>query len=533
MIVLLLLACTSDPPADTAGGSAGPRPDTHTVDSQGTESAGDTALDSGRDSAVDTATDTGPREEPLDRADVVVIGAGGSGMAAAVAALDAGADVLVLERSTRAGGASSHAGNHWAAGTRWQAEAGVTDSAELALSEWDGFTGGDSSAVAVRSFVEESADTLEWLESLGCTFVLGGGIAADTGSVQRLHIPGQDAGIPVNQLMLATDGLVRVSTTATGLVVEGGRVVGVDVGPGSDGSGGSGWVAAEAVIVATGGFARNDVRVAAAVPGIDNFPKYYEAYPGMDGNGLDMMEAAGAATANLENFGLYAHAAEDAQIGAPEVMVITGLESALVVDSDGRRVADEREFMSSVMGTRFLTEGPFFAIYDATAWATVNFSGRGFNYEGASQSLNIDGATYAGLVSLPEGEDAAGLAAAAGFDAATFSTTVSAYNEAVASGSDAEYGKPVEYLRAVSAPPLVALPVVLGRSKSFGGAALDDQGRVVDDGGNVIPGLYAAGEAAGFLGGTWMGHGFNGTVTAAYWSGRRAGATAAADVAAR
>lgn len=529
--MLLLLACT----ASTLPGDTSRRADSAPVDSAASAVPVETGDTSSRDTGPDTGADTGAveRPPPLDSADVVVIGAGGSGMAAGVAALEAGATVLILERDTRAGGASSHAGNHWAAGTTWQAEAGVTDSVELALSEWDDFTGGDSSAATVQRFVAESADTLDWLVSLGCTFVLGSGVAADSGTVPRMHIPGQDAGIPVNQLMLATNGLVRVSTTATGLVREGDRVVGVEVGPGSDGSGQSGWIEAGAVVVATGGFSRNDVRVAAAVPGIDNFPKYYEAYPGMDGNGLDMVEAVGAATRNLDALGLYAHAAEDVQVGAPEVMVITGLESALVVDSSGRRVADEREFMSSVMGTRFLTEGPFYAIYDADAWSLVSLAGRGFNYEGSTLSLSLDGPSYAALAALPEGEGNEALALAAGFDVATFGAAVSAYNEAVEAGNDAEFGKPPEYLRPVAAPPLVALPIVLGRSKSFGGAALDDDGRVVNDLGAPIPGLYAAGEAAGFLGGTWIGHGFNGTITAAYWSGRRAGTTAAADVAAR
>ena len=53
-------------------------------------------------------------------------------------------------------------------------------------------------------------------------------------------------------------------------------------------------------------------------------------------------------------------------------------------------------------------------------------------------------------------------------------------------------------------------------------------GAVLDSGGTPIPGLYAAGEATGILGGPWIGWGFNGTITAVWWSGLRAGEAAAA-----
>ncbi|MBM4365372.1 MAG: FAD-binding protein [Deltaproteobacteria bacterium] len=528
-MVLFLAACTSPPDSGPLGGdSARDSSGRDSAWETGLDSAGDSA-DSAGDSAADSGADTGGLPDPIAEADVVVIGAGGSGLATGVAAMQAGASVIILEREANHGGASVHAGNFFACGTHWQADGGVTDSAELCLSEWDDFTGGDATAAAVQDFVNESAATLEWLAAFGGDFTLATQVAPETGTVPRIHLPAEGLELPVNLLGEYAMDNIRTSATATGLVREDGRVIGVDIGPGSDGGGQTGWIRAGAVVVATGGFGRNDVRVAENVPGIDNFPTFYEATPGMDGNGLDLVEAMGGALANMDDVGLYAHAAADAQLGAPEVMVISNLDRTLVVDATGKRVADEREFMTSIMGSRYIDEGPYYAIYDDTGWGVLQLSGRGFNYPDGVDMV-LDGPTYESLVPVPVGDTAADLATAAGFDSPTFEAALSLYNEAAASGVDTEFGKPEDYLQRIRTGPFRAIGIVLGRSKSFGGAALDDEGRVIDEFGNTIPGLYAAGEAAGFLGGTWIGHGFNGTITAVYWSGRRAGSTAAADL---
>ncbi|MBM4391166.1 MAG: FAD-binding protein [Deltaproteobacteria bacterium] len=515
-MVLVLAACASPPGSGPLGGDSA------------RDSAGDSA-DSAGGSVTDSTSDSGGLPAPIADADVVVIGAGGSGLAAGVAAMQAGASVIILEREPNQGGASVHAGNFLACGTRWQAEAGVTDSPELCLAEWDAFTGGDATATAVQDFVNDSAATLEWLAAFGGDFTLSTSVAPETGTVARIHLPAQGLELPVNLLGAYAWDHVRTSATATGLVREDGRVIGVDIGPGSDGAGQSGWIRAGVVVVATGGFGRNDARVVENVPGIENFPTFYEAAPGMDGNGLDLVEAMGGALVNMDNVGLYAHAAADAQIGAPEVMIIGNLDRALVVDATGKRVADEREFMTSIMGSRYVDEGPFYAIFDDLGWRDIQLSGRGFNYPDG-MNMVIDGPTYESLVPVPAGDTAADLASAAGFDSATFEAALSLYDEAAASGVDTEFGKPADYLLRLRTGPFRALGIVLGRAKSFGGAALDDEGRVLDEFGNTIPGLYAAGEAAGFLGGTWIGHGFNGTITAVFWSGRRAGSTAASDL---
>lgn len=467
--------------------------------------------------------DTGPeaRDAPLAEVDVLVIGAGAGGLGAAAAAREAGATVALVERSSVVGGAARFATNHWAAGTAQQAAEGVDDSPDLALAEWAELTGGEPDDASVRAFVEGAAGTLAWLEGLGVGFTLAPTLSADTGSVRRLHTP--DALHPVDAVGPGLAEHTRLDTTATGLVLDGPRVAGAEV----DGPDGPGWIAAGAVVVATGGFTRNDALVAGYAPELAEAAPWYESHPGMDGNGLGLAQAAGATLAHMDEVGAYAHGVADANLGAPEVMILAAVQETLVVDALGRRVADERLFDSAAMGARYLDEGPFWAVYDDARWPLQRFEGRAYNYAADPAAAAVDGPGYEARVAVPRGDDLDALAGAAGLDADGLAATVAAYNLAAETGEDATFGKPAEYLHPVATPPFRAVPIVLARAKSWGGIATDARGAALDDAGTPIPGLFAAGEACGFLGTPAVGTGFNGSITAAWWSGRRAGAAAA------
>ena len=485
-----------------------------------TDSAeGGSASDSG------DVVSTLPTEVPLAEVDVLVIGAGAGGLASAWAARDAGASVIIVEREVVAGGATPNAGNYWAAGTSWQADGGVEDSAALALSEWSSFTGGDGDSPVVQAFVEGSAGVLDWLVSLGAGFDLSIAIAADTGSKPRFHqLSHTSARPPVNAVAETLVAESWFQTTATELVLDGDDVAGVWV---TDAAGARGWIHAAAVVVATGGFTRNDAIVFEALPALEAQDTWIESFPGMDGNGLAMAGAAGAAEQNMDHLGIYAHGVADAKIGQPEVMVIAGLDSALVVDAAGVRVTDERQFGSVSMGTRYLTEGPFYAIADDVLWTRLSLQGRGFNYLEDPEGIMLTAAAYEALVPVAQGEDAEALGSALGIDGAGLAASLDRYNTDAATGTDTEFGKPSYVFTPLGKAPFRGLPIVLGRAKSFGGLATNIDGAVLRADGSVIVGLYAAGEACGFLGDPAIGSGLNGSVTSAWWSGLRSGAAAA------
>ena len=144
------------------------------------------------------------------------------------------------------------------------------------------------------------------------------------------------------------------------------------------------------------------------------------------------------------------------------------------------------------------------------------------------QVTSITGPEYEERHYVASADTMADVAVAAGIDSDGLVATLSTYNLDAAAGVDTVFGKDAAYMQQLTSPPFRVLPLVLGRSKSFGGCSAGVDGAVLDSGGTPIPGLYAAGEATGILGGPWIGWGFNGTITAVWWSGLRAGEAAAA-----
>lgn len=471
------------------------------------------------------SADTG--ELPLlAEADVVVIGGGASGLTAAVEAASAGASVLIIERDVSLGGAGLFAGNYFAAGTKWQAAAGIEDSPEAALAEWADFTGGgDPGADWVQGFVYGSAETLEWLVGFGAAF---SEVTNDpgAGTVDRIHALDNSGGggHPISALAALVEKDALLSTTAVSLVDEAGTVVGVVV---EDGDGSIGWVAADAVVVATGGFARDDDRVYAAVPELLQFPRHVEAWPGMDGNGLDLIEAVGGSLVNLENIALYAHGVTDANHGSPEVMVVVDLANSVVVGDSAMRVMDEDDLRAIWGGRRMLETGQLYAVFDQFLWENRVLIGTGYNYSKVSQGT-MTGGEYDELVDVAAAGDLVGLGNALGLDGSALAKTVAGYNDMVVDGVDTAFGKDLTNKSQLLNPPYVAVPLTLATGKSFGGAALAGDGGVLGADGLPIPGLFAAGEVAGMLGGSHLGQGISGSITAVLYSGRVAGAGAAA-----
>ena len=473
---------------------------------------------------------------PLASVDVVIIGGGASGLAAASAALELGATILVLERNAQLGGAGINAGNFFACGTRWQAAAGIKDSPEQALAEWEDFTiRGDASNPWVSAFLYSTEETLDWMSSYGGGF---GPVSHDPGAGETARIhplqrrPGEN-GVPL-QLLGETllEEEVWLKTTAVALRADAsGQVRGVEIVQ-TDGT--TGWVAAGAVVVATGGFARSDARVYAAIPELVAFPRHVEAWPGMDGNGLDLVESVGGRLENLDGVTLYAHGTTDAIKGQPEVMVIGGLTEAAVVSLSGERVMDEDDLRAVWGGRTMLSEGPLYAIFDSARWQNTMMMGLGYNYAQITDG-SLTAEAYAEALGVPSADTVGALAVELGMPPEQLSQTIAEYNVYVERGDDQAFGKDFSALSRVPlvSPPYFGLPLALATGKSFGGAALDLEARVLDTRDVPIPGLYAAGEVAGVLGGDHIGMGISGSITAVLFSGRQAGASAAAYAAAR
>lgn len=476
---------------------------------------------------------TGETQEPPDiEVDVLIIGSGAAGMSAAWEADLAGASVLVVERDPQAGGAGMYARHLIAAGTRWQAEEGIKDSPDQMLAEWSDFTnGGDPEDPWVQLLADQSAETLEWLvDELGGQYehMLMDGAA---GRTQRLHSVGYDSYGPVQGIIEVLGDRVWTEAEAVSLrtdPTDPSRVAGAwveDLVTGEQVQ-----VAARATIIATGGFARDMGHVREVRPDLEGATLVYEARPGSDGGGRPLLSQVGAATQNEGNHGIYMHAIEDPRPTlAGEAVIMDRLETTVMVDLEGRRVADESTFQG------FTLVDAMAAAPDRRVWAL-------YSAPVYDQLLPMSMGAALGVALEPQltRDDLITLGAATrvsspaeveevtGIDAEGLQATLDRYADLVARGGDLDFGKRPEALVPLGTE-LVVVELVGGSAKSFGGAWLDLGARVLDPDGQAIPGLYAAGEAAGMLGTPAVAAGFSGSVTACYLTGRVAGRSAAAE----
>lgn len=464
--------------------------------------------------------------EPLEKTGVLVIGAGGSGLAAGWAARDVGADVLIIEREAEPGGGSRYGSFLWGAGTSTQAAQGEEDSPEAALEDWAEFTdGGDPADPLVESFVYASADVIDWLIGLGMTYPT---VASDEdcGDARRLHQQGGST-MPVELLSAELEDHIRLNTTATALVVAWGEVLGAEISEASTGE--TGWIQADAVIVATGGFGRNLDRVREAWPEVNTDEVYFECWPGMDGSGLDLVEDAGGALFMDEQLGGYVHSTPDPRDETGrEVLVAMGVQNGIFVDRTGKRVLNEALFRSLRLADYQRELGQLWAIYGTSEWSIMTFQPPNYtsDMEGGEDRNSLSGPSMASLLGTSGYETGEDLADAIGVDGEALTETIDTFNEMALAGEDTQFGKEISELDYLDAPYFV-VPLTLATAKSFGGARINAAAEVLSAGEQVIPGLYAAGEAAGMLGSASAGRGFSGALTAAYYTGLLAGTNAA------
>jgi succinate dehydrogenase/fumarate reductase flavoprotein subunit len=491
--------------------------------------AGDT------DSAVDSsATDSGEVETgsraPVVAVDVLIVGSGPAGLSAAWEARLAGASVLVLERDEKSGGAGFMAANLFAVGTRHQRAEGVEDSPEKAASEWAAFTrGGDPSDPWVQRLLYESSSVLNWLVDEIGSDMLGLHSDPSAGYTRRIHAVSIHEKHPLHTIADALETEIWLSHEATALVLGNNRVLGAQFDDLRTGE--TGWIQAQETILATGGFARDRDRLLADRPEIAELTVLYETYHLADGGGQALFEDANAAAQNPGAFGLYTHSLADWRTGLEnEAIWPSQIRQSLIVDLNGNRVASEFEAHGFGLQAELLVapEKRLFALFPEEVWQQQKLIIPGYN--------QIDGDE----IKILEGEEAIDNGAAFAhntltdvaahwkMDTVTLAETLATYEAATAAGHDPEFDKAPSDLIPFGGAPIVSAELFLGAAKAFGGAELDPNTRVLDANGESIPGLWAAGEAAGMLGTPAVGGGFSGSVTACYLTGRIAGQNAAA-----
>ena len=423
--------------------------------------------------ALKETSEKAKAEDQTIDADVVILGAGAAGLSAALEASNAGASVVVLEKQGIVGGSTTRSGGKLvAAGTKQQEEAGFTgDTAEDLYNYLSSFdTYHEIDADKLHEFTDHALEDVQWLEGLGVDVINVEPIHSSITPWRVLNTKGgggQVSGIggqitvPLYDAVAKTDTQFIYNCTADEILMKDGKAVGAK-GTMKDGS--TVTVNAKGVIVATGGYASNHEL------GSVYYKNYSTSVPaGNVGDGFTMAEAVGADVYQSK--------------GVQEVAVSftcgVGIneESGLVVNNKGERVVDEWTYQSHV------------------ATALRESGSEGGWYIACSNDPNPTVQYGMTLDSTLSAETVEELAEKMGADPETLAATVTRYNELCDKGVDEDFGKPSEYLTKLEGP-YYAIQMNPVLTVTFGGINTDTASHVLDKEGNVIGGLYAAGETA-------------------------------------
>jgi fumarate reductase flavoprotein subunit len=412
--------------------------------------------------------------------DVLVVGAGGAGFAAALTAKQQGAaQVLLLEKGQMVGGNTNFSSSGMnASETKFQKQAEIEDSNDLFIDET--YEGGHKKADLdlVSVMCTSSSAAIDWLEATGIKLdnitQMGGA------SVKRCHRPtdGSAVGltlIPGLAAATETAGVtILTETSATELLVDQkGAVVGVKAtNLGKEVS-----YKAKSVVIAAGGFGSNREMIGKYRPAIKDFPS--TNVPFTTGDGMIMAEKVGAELIQMEEIQIHPTVSPD-----DGSLIAEGIRGggAILVNIEGKRFIDEMKTRDAVSEAELAQPGDFvYVLYDKQVF-DANKAAAGYE----KRELSVKGNT------LDE------LAAAIKIDPATLAQTVAAYNAVTTEGAQDEFGRTVGLI-AFGEGPFYACRVAPGIHYCMGGIKVDKENRALTAGGQPIGGLYAAGESTGGL----------------------------------
>ena len=465
-------------------------------------------------------------EDSTVDADVVVVGAGGAGMTAAITAAAEGKSVVILESQSMVGGNSVRATGGMNAGkTVYQDEnefgesAGVEKTLKTAaekyadnetitalaktvseqwaayqanptgyfdsveLMELDTMIGGKgiNDPELVETLCANSADAIDWLDEHGIT--LHNVSSFGGASVKRIHRPVNAEGktvsvgsymIPLLEENCKKAGVqILLNTTANEILTDAnGAAAGIKA-TGSTGE--TVTVNAKAVVLTTGGFGANLDMVVKYKPELKGFMTTNA--PGIQGQGIEMAQAIGAATVDMDQIQI--HPTVEANTAA---LITEGLrgDGAILINEEGQRFIDEVGTRDVVSAAEIAQTGSYSWLVVDQAMADASSVIQGYIKKG----YTVTGSTYEEL------------GKAMGVDAAAFAETMEKWNGYVEAKNDPDFGR-TSFANPLNTAPYYAVKVTAGVHHTMGGLKINANTEVLNEKGEVIPGLFAAGEVTG------------------------------------
>ncbi|XUA18222.1 flavocytochrome c [Citrobacter sp. OP27] len=410
--------------------------------------------------------------------DVVVVGSGGAGLAAAIQAHDEGASVLIVEKMPTIGGNTikASAGMN-AAETRFQRVKGIQDSKALFYAETLKGGGNKNNPELLRRFVENAPEAIEWLARRG---IMLNDITTTGGmSIDRTHRPRD--GSAVGGYLIS--GLVRnvtkrgidvmLDTAVDDILFSDGEVSGVRLLTDENEAV---TVQAKSVVVATGGFSANSAMVVKYRPDLEGFVT--TNHKGATGGGIALLERIGAGTVDMGEIQIHPTVEQNTSYLISESIRGGG---AILVNQQGSRFYNE-------MSTRDKVSAAIIALPEHFAYIV-------FDEHVRAKNKAADEYIAKGLVTSASSPRA--LAAALGMDEQAFLATLERYNGFVEKQHDDDFGRTTALRAPINEGPFHAIQIAPGVHHTMGGVTVNTQTEVLNTEHQVIPGAYAAGEVVG------------------------------------
>ncbi|MBF4692589.1 FAD-dependent oxidoreductase [Fusibacter sp. Q10-2] len=499
--------------------------------------------------------------------DIVVVGAGAAGTAAALAASEYSQSVLLLEKTAKPMGAGTLAGGLFAAESDLQKAAGKTVSKEWLYDEYVTSSSGYMNSLLVRKIIDESSETVNWLIQNGCKLNLvdaGSGASYEhIGMPATLHGYAEGGAVAVSKLVESfkgNGGTVMFSTPATDLIKDAdGKIIGV-MAKKEDGT--ELKINAKAVVLATGGFGGNEEMLRKYLGANFSFGEVSSNL----GDGIKMAWDAGAdelgigttqyfwQTFSPEVFGSLISTLGDDWFS----LTAFSFYPHLRVNNFGQRFSDETtvsDFAIHGAQIHMQPQQTEFLILDSSVLNQIATKGyvsvedhygiwkdnrqfyMEFNEPNDTDTLIekektptdyvplLDAAVGSGAVY--KGDTLEELAKNMNVDYETFSNSVAQYNHAIESGKDELFFSDVTRLVPVVSGPYYAVKYSARNLTTLGGVKINEKIQAVDENFMPIQGLYVAGADAGGMYGLSYVDFEGGTLGFAYTSGRLAGINAA------
>ncbi len=490
-----------------------------------------------------------------ERADVAIVGGGGSGLCAALRALEKGASVIVAEIMPYTGGASTHATGLVAFGSNAQKRMGIPFNEQEILCMAMQATNFSVNPWLLRTLYRKGAETLNWIEELGIELEV-----LSIWNVPNFHVPkgvmGRSWLTPQKEV---TDLFYRrakekgahfmLKTRAVALVREGNRIVGVKVKK----EGETFFLKAEkGVILAGGGMSDNREMLKEYIPAAYRGCGSSYDFPTSNGYVIRMGMGAGADLAGNNSVSIFDGGLpyfEEGKGPFHRYLYSGDIQLArqpwLWVNKDCERFINEDP---RALPLGFVTKGAaqmtqqggrcyviFDGNYEKDIWAMKGeYCERPLMPDLSGMSSwpericardwreDVKKAIDAGMIKVAPSIE--GLAGKLGLDPGKLTERVISYNKLCEAGQDTELGKNPEFLKPVKKPPFYGIKVGSQLVETHCGLRVNPAFQVMDTDARVIPGLYAAFHTAGgAIGENALSSAILGDCNLAYTSGRAAG----------